>query len=234
MPIAHVQAGVPHPAVLAISSVYTISLCTGSLGGGGFVLGAVMGGLILKSVLRGRQQVREVGSQAERLASHCLQEWDDDLEGEDSGVGDSDGEPLTVRLIVRGREYARNAGMSKRELIGCRLVRRAADYARMKVGLPKDNEANRLVVRRLVQEYLDGVKDLRLSHRKVIEPAAVAMAFIPTETDVLVADMEASAAFSRRREEMWSVRVARERPWWSHIPGLGGFARVHTRAPVGR
>lgn len=173
---------------------------------------------------------RRVGTQAESLASHCLKAWDDDIDEELSGEGD---DLIKVKLIVKGKEHEYSAGMSKQALLKSSLARRAADHVRSKVGLMRDTEANRLVARRLVADYLDGVKDLRLSHRKVIEPVAVLLALTPTDTDVLVGDMAASVAFSRRREQHDATRVSEYNPWWSFLPGLGGFRRRYERGPLG-
>jgi hypothetical protein len=51
------------------------------------------------------------------------------------------------------------------------------------------------------------------------------LVFMPTATDVMVADMEASLAAVVRKEEMRATRVTTIHSWWTLIPGLGGFAR---------
>lgn len=230
MDCLHNAIGAPHPVAIAATCGTTVALCSTFPVGGGWLLAGAVVGFILKSRLASGP--RAVGTRAERLASHCIKLWDEDVDDEEEQASGS--APLVrVKLVVRGREKEYSAGATKEQLLKSAVARRAADYARVKVGLPKDNEANRLVVRRLVQEYFDSIKDMRLSHRKVLEPIAVMLVFTPTDTDVLVADMEGSAAVGRRREEYYAEREAYAGPWWTAIPGLGGFRRRYVRRAPG-
>jgi len=179
----------------------------------------------------GKPAVRRVSKHVESIATLAIKQWDDDLDGE--VLKEPSEELVRVTISVRGKERVYSAGLTQRQLLSAPVVRRAADHVRTKIGLPKDNEANRLVARRLVQEYLDGVPDMRLSHRKVIEPMAVMLVFTPTSTDVLVADMEASVAAVRRREELAATReVVMHDSWLSRVAGLGCLARRVRSAPT--
>lgn len=97
--------------------------------------------------------------------------------------------------------------VSGRMTASSRIVQRAVAAVRNKVGLLKRNEANSLVVRKLVVEYLDSLPDLRKTHQLAIVPLAVELSFVPTKYDIMARDIAGSRAAVERREDYGADRA---------------------------
>jgi len=80
-----------------------------------------------------------------------------------------------------------------------RCVRLAVAHVRANLGgLPRRTEANRLVVGRLVSAFLTE-RGVRPTHQLRIAPIAVAASFIPTDTDIVARQIDASVSAASRR-----------------------------------
>lgn len=148
-----------------------------------------------------RGQYRPVSKGAEKRAGKMARDWETDAvcDEEETGVGEGE---VKVRLAV--------GGVARKEvptLERSKLVRRAAAHVRAKVGLLKRNAANSMVVRKLVCEFLDDIKDLRKTHYLAIVPYAVELSFVPTFYDIDARDMAATADWTGRREQHDAERV---------------------------
>jgi len=203
------------------------------LGGFAWTALAAFGWLCLEAP-GGRKVARDV----EETAVSLRRVWDGTDEPSacaPSATGSEESGYVSVRLSVAG-SCGSLVSMTPRGLACSKPVLDAAAFVRCKIGLPKDNEANRLVVRRLVSEYLSELKDLRNGQRMLMEPIAVMLAFQPTSADVFARDLEASAELTLRRDDYRAVRYHHEDGWWARIaewPGLGVFGRQRRFTPIG-
>lgn len=97
------------------------------------------------------------------------------------------------------RELGRhNGGPRRMRLHGGHFITQAADEARLVFGLPKDNEANRLAVRRVVLKWMKAQPGVRKYQVADSWQAAVELVFVPTEADLFAAAFRRSAARSER------------------------------------
>jgi len=125
-----------------------------------------------------RRSTRSVGFRTQRTAWTLIRQWDDVAMEE---FGDEPVDNQQVRVVAP------------------RIARQAAAYVRTKIALPSECEANRLVVTRLVQEFLRE-RGVRPTHQLAILPLAASLSFVPTAFDVEARDLEATAAFRRRKD----------------------------------
>ena len=79
------------------------------------------------------------------------------------------------------------------------IVVNAVVHVKCKIGTPRDNKANRMIVAALVREYYDGIKDMRQCDKLKYSPMAVELSFVPTAGDVLAARVRATRAFAQRK-----------------------------------
>jgi len=100
-------------------------------------------------------------------------------------------------------------------------AKRAASYAKAKLGLPKYSEANVLVVSRLVRDYLQEV-GMRPSHIAAVAPLAVSLTFIPTHADIEAKQVYASQAAVEARE-------AHDATYYTKVPGKGPLGWLRSR-----
>lgn len=110
-----------------------------------------------------------------------------------------------------------------------RVVTRAVAYVRNKVGLLKRSDANAMMARRLVVEYLDTIKSLRHSHQMAIVPIAVEMCFLPSCYDIQARDIAGSRQFRERRDAYDADRAYIG--GWGPL-GIFGRRRVVTKSPA--
>lgn len=168
---------------------------------------------------------RQITSQVEKRAVALIREFESDAIDDEGGEGEvvPKGE-VRVKLVVGGA-----ANPKKQSFERSRMVRTAAAHVRAKVGLMKRTAANVMVARKLVQEFLDGVTDLRKAHYIAIVPYAVELAFVPTIYDIEAADFAGTSDWSERRESLAADRVV----WVGRGPfGLFGRREVRTRPPT--
>lgn len=175
-----------------------------------------------------RAPLRPVPVSAEKKAAKVIRAYELSALEEDPDEEPTNLETGEVRVQLRvgGVPRPRESGA-----IGssARVVRRAAAHVRAKIGLPKRTEANVLVARKLVTEYLEGLPDLRQLHYLQIVPLAVELAFIPTVYDIEARDIAASMAAVSRREAYGDTRYT-IMPGWGPW-GLFGRRRVVTTGP---
>lgn len=157
---------------------------------------------------------------ANKAAGKIVRAFEDD-DGDDP-VREPTG-PVSVRVQVAG--VVRKDDISDR----ARVVRRAAACVRAKIGLPKRSEANYLVVRKLVVEYLETIPDLRKVHYLKIVPLAVELVFVPTKYDIEARDFAGSSFVVERRADYHADRAVEVQGWgpW----GLFGRKRAVTYQP---
>lgn len=79
------------------------------------------------------------------------------------------------------------------------IVMNAVVHVKCKIGTPRDNKANRLIVAALVREFYDSIKDMRQCDKLKFSPMAVEMSFVPTAGEVLAARVRKTRAIAERK-----------------------------------
>lgn len=142
----------------------------------------------------------------------------DEPDGEESEVGTDGGNASEGGSSAAQKPTTREPVLSNPGERS-RMVRAASAAARVKVGFPNATEANRLVVGRLVRDYMVE-RGVRPTHIQCLAPLATALCFIPTQADVEARQMLASSyavqMFEEERTKYWSwgaVRWLRPSTW---------------------
>lgn len=120
----------------------------------------------------------------------------------------------------RDTEYGRVARRTRTTRYRVKMVARVAIELKVKFGLVRDTEANHLMMSDHARKYMveHGV---RPSHITQIYPVAVRMALIPSEDEVLGAQMAGTRRAQERVDDAFSQWETR--PWYLRmLPGDGG------------
>lgn len=179
--------------------------------------------------VRPRPTLRVVSATTQLSSQKLIDDFADGAEEEEPerSVTESTPGTVSVRLVVAG-EQPTKPQVDKRDT--SRIIRLAAAHVVKRIGLPKRTEANVMVARRLVVEYLETIKDLRTTHYLRIVPLAVELAFIPTRYDIAARDLAACAQAQENREA-FDIDRAAVRPGWGPF-GLFGRKRYSVRPPM--
>jgi hypothetical protein len=97
-----------------------------------------------------------------------------------------------------------------------RWAARLANEYKLRFGIPKRTEANRLVAREWLHKQLSA-KNTRYQHMRAVIPVAVEMCFLKDESDLEVDRMMLHPSMVRRAHQ--SVK-----PYWEHTTWAGWFA----------
>jgi len=194
-----------------------------------FIVKCLFAGAIVAAAtwVKPRAQVRRVSKSVEKRSRKVISSFETealDEDPEDTGCPQEPGD-VRVRITVGGALPKPSPRFER-----SKIVRLAAAHVRAKVGLLKRTEANMMVARKLVNEFLEDRKDLRKTHWLAIVPLAVELAFVPTIYDIEARDMAGTLEWSGRREAYAADRVVAQGwgPW-----GLFGRREVRTAPPSG-
>jgi len=91
-----------------------------------------------------------------------------------------------------------------------------ARCAKAEFGLLKRSEANRLMVTKFCRDVMRE-RNVRFTHISALLPLAVELTFVPTEADVLAAQLRGTHTFKRRQ---------RDAETWSHTAYSGPLSRL--------
>lgn len=146
---------------------------------------------------------------AERLAVDLRGLGNDDVEAEAEAEEELD---VFGNIFGDRQETGRFAEVARRNKSNARRIRlivRAATYCRVKHGCPDDTPPNRLMCSDTIRRYMveQGVRE---SHIATAFPLAVAMALLPLDTDILMAQvLQSTEAVTARRDFTATNRT----PW---------------------
>jgi len=102
-----------------------------------------------------------------------------------------------------------------------------------RLGTPKDNEANRLAVRRMAHNIMSR-HGVRPTHMRAVIERVIAAVFIPDEEDVIAAGMVKSRYASTMRSRVQGAGPSNKwtdiKEWLAEAFGVGGYA--HVRRPA--
>jgi len=109
--------------------------------------------------------------------------------------------PFNAEAEILVQQYRRRAAMEPTadfdggedecKTTNCQAA--AVAHARAKIGVVADNAANRMVVSRVIRDYMSG-RAMRPSHVAFYAPVAIELYFIPTSQDVLAMGIKRSQA----------------------------------------
>jgi len=134
-----------------------------------------------------------VSRKDERNAAEIIRSADVECEADDGAEKVVDGRPE-----AGSRAFASHVANVVRARIG---------------GTPKRTEANRLMVQKMVRDYMKE-RNVRESHMPRHAPLACALVFVPTKFEVEAKKFEGTLAVRRRDEDAGL---------WGHVAGLWGL-----------